>query len=70
MDYEKIKASCKKMIAIFSDNDPYVPVSDAELFRERLNAEIIIEHDKKHFGCEEGPKELPSTLESVLKIAK
>jgi len=67
---EKIKKNTSNIIAIFSDDDPYVPINDSELFAGRLGAEIIIEHNKQHFACEGGKKEWPSTLKSALEIVK
>lgn len=68
IDTEKIKTVCPKFTAIFSDNDPFVPVSDAEIFRDRLNARIIIEHDRGHMGGSDNLKEFPLVLEELWKI--
>ncbi len=56
-----------KMVAIFSDNDPFIPAENIELFRRRFNAEIIIEHQKGHFREEDGVKSLESALRAILK---
>jgi uncharacterized protein len=69
IDWEKIKSHTQKFVAIFSDNDPLVPLSDSEIFKENLGAEIIIEHNKKHFSGSTGITELPSALEAVLKMS-
>lgn len=55
-----------KMVAIFSDNDPFVPAENMELFRRRFNAKIISESQKGHFTEEDGVKSLPSALEAIL----
>lgn len=65
IDTEKIRNIPKEIIAIFSDNDPEVPLSDKELFEEELNAKIIISHGKGHFSDDDGIKELPEVLESL-----
>ena len=62
---EKIKKMTDKIVAIFSDNDPHVSLSDLKLFRKKLNAKIIIEDSKGHFS--EGVKELPVVLNEILK---
>lgn len=49
IDFEKVKKRANKFVAIFSDNDPYVPLDQADLFREKLNAEIFIENNQGHF---------------------
>ncbi len=69
LNWNKIKFHSNKFIAIFSDNDPVVPISDAEIFKNKLGAEIIIEHNKEHFSGSSGIKELSSALNSILKIA-
>ena len=48
INFEKIK-NLSNFLCIFSDNDPYVPVSDTKIFRKELDAKIVIEHDKCHF---------------------
>ena len=50
IDFDRVRKNCKKFLAIFSDNDPYVPVSDAELFKKNLGARIILKHGKEHFN--------------------
>jgi predicted alpha/beta hydrolase family esterase len=69
LNWNKIKSHLDKCIAIFSDNDPFVPISDANIFEDNLGAEIIIEHGKEHFSGSSGIKELQSAFDSVLKIA-
>ncbi len=68
LDWEKIKSHSDKFIAIFSDNDPLVPIADAKIFEDKLEAKIIIEHEKEHFSGSTGIKELPSALDAVLEI--
>ena len=71
INWEKIKSRCKKFIAIHSDNDPYVSLHYGQVFfKEKLNAELIIEHNKKHFSGSDGINELPVVLESLLRICK
>ncbi len=69
INFEKIKKTTNNFVAIFSDNDPYVPIEDKDIFKEKLGAKIIIEHNKGHFTDEDGVKELPSALDSLLKMA-
>jgi len=70
INWEKIKQTTNNITAIFSDNDECVPLSDKDIFKEKLNAEIIIEHNKGHFSEDSGIKELPSLLNAVLEMAK
>ena len=64
IDFEKIKNRCDNFLAIFSDNDPYVPLSDKEIFKEKLNAEIIIKNNQEHFNEVE---QIGEILEFILK---
>lgn len=69
LNWDKIKSHANKFIAIFSDDDKLVPMSDSKILEEKLNAKIIIEHQKGHFSGNSGIKELPSILNSVLEIS-
>jgi len=69
LDIAKVKTSLKNSVAIFSDNDPYVPLDNQDDFKNKLVSKIIIEHDKGHFSGSTGTKELPSALAAVLEIA-
>lgn len=68
MAWEEIKTHCPKFISIFSDDDPLVPLSDAQIFKDKLGATIVIENNKEHFSGSSGIKELPSLLKAVLEV--
>lgn len=68
LDYEKIKNSAEKFIAINSDNDPYVPLKNGEILRDKLGAELIVVLKGSHFHEGAGFTELPIVLENILKI--
>ncbi|MBI2462634.1 MAG: serine hydrolase family protein [Candidatus Spechtbacteria bacterium] len=67
VDFEKIASHLSKSIAIFSDDDPYVPLDNQNDFRDKLGSEIIIQHKMRHFS--DGLTRLPIVLQSVLKLA-
>ncbi len=69
LDYEKIRSSAEKFIAINSDNDPYVPLRNGEILRDKLGAELIVVPRGYHLSQSEGFTQLPVVLESVLKIS-
>ena len=70
VNYEKAKKLGRKFIAIFSDDDEFVPFEEnSKLYKEKLGSEIILEHDKGHFDDDRGIKELPSDLSAILEIA-
>ncbi len=70
VNFEKIKQHGNKFVALFSDDDPVVPLSNQDVFREKLGAKIIIEHQKGHFGGSDNVLELPSALHAVLDMTK
>jgi hypothetical protein len=70
LDWEKIKSLSNKFVAIFSDNDPWVPLSNSDVFKKRLNAKIIIKNKMGHFSGSDGTKELPDVLTELIKISK
>ncbi|MBU4224161.1 alpha/beta hydrolase [Patescibacteria group bacterium] len=69
INLEKIKNSSKKIAAIFSDNDPVVPLNDNEIFKKELGAGIIVERNKGHFNASDGVIELPVALEKILEMS-
>ena len=70
LNWKKIKSHANKFSAVFSDNDPFVPLSDSEIFKKELGAEISVVHGWKHFSGSEGIKELPIVLEQLGKMMK
>ncbi|MCR4274782.1 MAG: alpha/beta hydrolase [Candidatus Campbellbacteria bacterium] len=68
IDFAKIRSVVGKSVAIFSDNDPFVPLDQQELFKKELNADIIIEHNMGHFAPDDNITELPSALNASEEI--
>jgi hypothetical protein len=56
------KINKHKSIAIFSDNDPYVPLSDSKIFKNKMKSKIVILHKKGHIGGDDNIKKLPIIL--------
>jgi len=69
IDTDKIKRITNDIVAVFSDDDPDVPLDDSKLFQERLGAKIVIEHEKEHFSDDAGIKELPIVLNEFFVMA-
>ena len=69
IDFENVKNHTKGIVAVFSDNDEFVSLNNVDVFKEKLGARTILEHDKGHFSQETGIKELPVVLEELLKMA-
>ncbi|KKR02536.1 MAG: hypothetical protein UT29_C0001G0016 [Candidatus Yanofskybacteria bacterium GW2011_GWA1_39_13] len=71
IDFNKVKSVTNNFVAIFSDNDPYVPPNNQNVFRDKLGCKIIVENSKGHFsGPMDGMIELPIVLEELLKMAE
>jgi predicted alpha/beta hydrolase family esterase len=66
IDFDKVKNISNKIVAIFSDNDEFVELTQKDFFEEKLNAQTIVEHQKGHFSPAENISELLSALESIL----
>lgn len=68
IDTNKVKNTTKKFSVILSDNDPWVPLDDKELFEQKLGAKVIVQNNCGHFTEDNGFTELPIALEELLKI--
>jgi uncharacterized protein len=65
LDFDKVREHLPKSVAIFSDDDPWVPLDNQDDFKEKLGSEIIVEKDKEHFA---EITELPSARDALLKM--
>lgn len=70
VDLVKVRMHLPKSVAIFSDDDPYVPSDNIVDFKDRLKSEIIMVRGMKHFTQDDGFYELPIVLEKLLEIAQ
>jgi len=70
IDNEIVKKNANKITAIFSDNDPYVPLKNEGLFKERLGAKTIVVENKGHMGGSDNIKEYPLILGELLELMK
>lgn len=69
IDTEKVRSRMKNSFALFSDNDPWVPVENADEFKKRLGSDVLVQHNQSHFNEGAGFKELPIALEKLLEIS-
>ena len=69
LDLKKVKSHLPKSIAIFSDDDPFVPLDNKDDFENKLGSKIIIEHGMNHFSGSRGITELPVVLQSIIKLS-
>ena len=66
INWDGIKVHCGKFVAIYSDDDPYVPLSDKDIFEAKLDAKIILEHGKGHFPGYDND----AVVNEILEMAK
>jgi uncharacterized protein len=66
LNYKKIKNAANKFVAINSDDDPYVPMSQGKILEKELGAELIVMHNCGHLNTGTGFFELPIVLEKIL----
>jgi len=66
IDLEKVKINLSASVAIFSDNDPYVPIENQTKFKSSLGSSIKIMSKQGHFsGTADHTKELPAVLTAL-----
>ncbi len=70
LNFDNIKNKAKKFVAIFSDNDPYVPMNNISMFENNLGADVILESGMGHFDEDYGVKDLPIVVEKLLEMSK
>ena len=68
LDFGKARQNLGKSVAIFSDDDPWVPLDNQDDFRDKLGSKIVIERGMRHFSGSDGLKELPAALRAVEEI--
>ena len=70
LNLKAVKTHLKKSVAIFSDDDPWVPSENQNDFRDVLDSKIIVMHAQGHFsGSRDGCVELPVALDALLEVA-
>jgi len=68
IDFEKVRKQIPKSLAVFSDDDPWVPVSHSKKFKERLGSEIVIEQGKGHFSfVKDGIDTMPVVFDFLIE---
>lgn len=69
INFKKIKRHTNIFFAVFSDNDPYVPLNkNKKIFAGKLGAKIIIVNHKGHLSGEDGITKLPVVLKCLISI--
>lgn len=66
-DWLRIRNNAKNIVVFHGSNDPYVPVKEAEILANALEAKIKIIEGGGHLNESAGFKEFPELLEAALK---
>ncbi|MBS3092132.1 DUF1749 domain-containing protein [Candidatus Pacearchaeota archaeon] len=67
INFDKIKQKVSKIVVFLSSNEPYGFVKyNSKTFKEKLNAEVIIEQNMGHFSEGDNIKKLSEVLKSIL----
>jgi len=68
MDYRRITTTARRIVAIFSNDDPFVPLENEIRFRNEFRAETIIEPRHGHFTADDQVTEVPLVRDIVLHM--
>ena len=65
INWDAVKEHTNRSVVFLSDDDEFVDTYDGKIFLEKLNAKVIIQHNKGHFDDEKGILEIPKLLEEI-----
>ena len=65
LDFGRIKSKSEKFLIIHSDNDPYVPLENAQILSSELDAKLVIVPGGGHFNSASGFFTLPQCLDGL-----
>ncbi len=69
LDFEKVKRSVGRIVAIHSTDDPVVTAHHADILRDRLGAELLIISNAGHFNGDDGFYQFPLVLQKLIDIS-
>lgn len=64
-DWQKIKQNCPKFFVFHSDNDPYVPLEQAEKLAKNLGVSVILVKNAGHFNEKSGYTKFQLLLDKI-----
>lgn len=66
-DWEAIQANTRKLLFVHSDNDPYVPLHQAQFVADNCKAELLVIPGQGHFNLEQSDdyRQFPKLLEMM-----
>ena len=66
-DWECITSKMNNAFVYASDDDPYVPMEEAQFLSEKLGASFRVFHARRHLGTWDETQAFPELLESILQ---
>lgn len=66
-DWKTIKNNAKNISVVHGENDPYVPISEAQYLAKKLGVKVKVIKNGKHLNKVAGFIEFPELLQMVLK---
>lgn len=67
IDFDKVKKKLSKITVFLSSNEPYNFIEENKMiFKEKLNAKVIILEDKGHFTEDDGIRQLPEIIQIIV----
>lgn len=71
INFKRIRSLLLRSVAVFSDDDPVVPLEgNRTVFEKELGSKIVLETEKGHFSGEDDVIELPAVLRALLEISE
>lgn len=70
LDWKKIKSNCQNFYIIHSDNDPLVPLEKAKELARKLETEVILIKNGKHFQDLNGFDKFEFLLHKIIEKQK
>ncbi|RJQ19040.1 serine hydrolase family protein [Candidatus Woesearchaeota archaeon] len=68
LDEGAVRKNAGDLRCLFSDNDPWVPLSNVKKFEERLGAKAVVERKQGHYS--NGMATVPTALKMLLEMAR
>lgn len=69
INFEKVRTICPKSVAIFTKDDPFVDLKNAEFYKEKLGSKVIILKSGGHLNDESNTKKLPQVVECIKEMS-
>jgi predicted alpha/beta hydrolase family esterase len=68
INFNEVRSHLPKSIALFSTNDPWVPLENKDDFKNKLGSAVIVKDQMEHFNWQDGTDRLLVVLDIVIKI--